>query len=78
MSIKSKVYKVSSIVGSEETMIFASSNINEAIESARAYLDYRPSAAELSALKNFFKQRPYQKYTFSANGKTVTMELIRK
>ena len=70
-----KVYKVYSIIDGKEDLIFAASNIAASIEAARKYLDYRPSPQEISDLKAYFKNKPTQSYTFTANAKTVKMEL---
>lgn len=72
-----KTYKVYTLHDTQEKLIFASSDISQAIEAARAYLDYKPSPQEISDLKNFFKNKPTQSYTFSANFKVVKMVLER-
>lgn len=71
----SSIYKVFAGESEENRLIFASSNINEAIEAAREYLEHKPTAMELTDLKNFFKRKPEETYTYSVNDKTATMTL---
>ena len=68
------IYTVYMLIGEESIEIFSTTNLNEAVESAREYIKYSPTPQEIEDLKTFFSgSKTNETYEFSANDRTVKM-----